>query len=195
MTVVSPERAKHGYLPGKDEGEAYWLLGMLEIVKISGADTDGEYGLIEITVRAGEGSPWHVHPDEDEWFYVLEGEFTFYVGDTRLSLQAGSFAFGPKGGAAHLHRGVARGEGPGRLPALPVRGLPARSWRTGGRAGPAAAARGSAGHGATAPDRRAQRDADPRTSRPASRPLSGQPHHSAPARADGQARNYSPEEP
>jgi quercetin dioxygenase-like cupin family protein len=97
MSVVSPDRAKHGYLLGKDEGEAYWLLGMLEIVKISGAATDGEYGLIEVTVRAGEGSPWHVHLDEDEWFYVLEGEFTVYVGDTRLSLPAGSFAFGPKG--------------------------------------------------------------------------------------------------
>jgi quercetin dioxygenase-like cupin family protein len=97
MTVVSPERAEHGYLLGKDEGDAYWLLGMLEIVKISGQDTNGEYGLVEITVRAGEGSPWHVHPEEDEWFYVLDGEFTFYVGDTRLSLPAGSCAFGPKG--------------------------------------------------------------------------------------------------
>src|SRR3954447_26933736 len=75
MTVVSAKRAKHGYLLAEDEGEAYWLLGMLEIVKISGRDTGGEYGLLEITVRAGEGSPWHVHPDEDEWFYVLEGEF------------------------------------------------------------------------------------------------------------------------
>ena len=97
MTVVTAERAKHGYLLGKDEGDAYYLLGMLEIVKISGADTDGEYGLVEITVRAGQGSPWHVHPEEDEWFYVLDGEFTFYVGDTRMSLPAGSFAFGPKG--------------------------------------------------------------------------------------------------
>src|SRR3954454_5666528 len=97
MSVVSPDRAKHGYLLGKDEGEAYWLLGMLEIVKISGAATDGKYGLVEVTVRAGEGSPWHVHPDEDEWFYVLEGEFTVYVGERRLSLAPGSFAFGPKG--------------------------------------------------------------------------------------------------
>jgi quercetin dioxygenase-like cupin family protein len=97
MTVVSTERARDGYLLGKDAGEAHWLLGMLEIVKISGADTGGEYGLLEITVRAGEGSPWHVHPDEDEWFYVLEGEFTVYVGERRLSLRAGSFAFGPRG--------------------------------------------------------------------------------------------------
>ena len=97
MSAVSTERPTEGYSLGKDEGEAHWLLGMLEIVKISGAETGGAFGLLEVTVRAGEGSPWHVHPDEDEWFYVLEGEFTVYVGDQRLSLPAGAFAFGPKG--------------------------------------------------------------------------------------------------
>jgi len=97
MTVDSADRAKHGYLLDKGEGDAHWLLGMLEIVKIKGEDTGGEFGLLEITVRAGEGSPWHVHPDEDEWFYCLEGEFTVYVGEERLSLSPGSFAFGPKG--------------------------------------------------------------------------------------------------
>ena len=60
-------------------------------------DTDGAYGLVEILVPAGVGSPWHVHPEEDEWFYVLDGELTFWVADTKLSLTAGSFAFGPKG--------------------------------------------------------------------------------------------------
>ena len=143
MTAVSAERAKDGYLLGKDEGEAHWLLGMLEIVKISGADTNGEFGLLEVTVRAGEGSPWHVHPDEDEWFYVLEGEFTVYVGERRLSLPAGAFAFGPKGVPAHLHRRDGRGEGADRLRALPLRGLPARGRRTRDRASAAAAARGS----------------------------------------------------
>ena len=97
MTMAPTQQAQGGFMLGKDEGEAHWLLGMLEIVKISGEDTNGEFGLLEVTVRAGEGSPWHVHPDEDEWFYVLEGAITFWVGDTRLSLKAGSFAFGPKG--------------------------------------------------------------------------------------------------
>src|SRR5215208_3864623 len=97
MSAVATEEAQGGYLLGKGEGEAHWLLGMYEVVKIGGADTGGAFGLVEITVRAGEGSPWHVHPEEDEWFYVLDGEFTFYVGDTRMSLPAGSFAFGPKG--------------------------------------------------------------------------------------------------
>ena len=62
MTVVSAERAKNGYLLGKGEGEAHWLLGMLGDRSRSAAPTrDGEFGLLEVTVRAGEGSPWHVH--------------------------------------------------------------------------------------------------------------------------------------
>jgi len=91
------ERAQLGYTLGAQEGEAFWLLGMLQTIRIGRADTAGQYGLLEIVVPAGHGSPWHVHPEEDEWFYVLDGELTVYVGDIRLSLPAGSFAFGPKG--------------------------------------------------------------------------------------------------
>ena len=97
ITTISPERAKLGYALDENEGEAFWLLGMLQTIKIGKDDTDGQYGLAEIVVPEGVGSPWHVHPEEDEWFYVLEGEITFWVADTRLSLKAGSFAFGPKG--------------------------------------------------------------------------------------------------
>jgi len=97
MTTTSEERAKLGYLLDENEGEAFWLLGMLETVKISGKDTNGEFGMLEIVVPAGAGSPWHVHPEEDEWFYVLDGEVTVWVADTKMSLSAGSFAFGPKG--------------------------------------------------------------------------------------------------
>ena len=97
MTIVTPQRATQGYLLANDEGEAFWLLGMLQTIKIGREDTNGQYGLVEIVVPAGVGSPWHVHPEEDEWLYVLEGEMTFWVADTRLSLKPGSFAFGPKG--------------------------------------------------------------------------------------------------
>jgi quercetin dioxygenase-like cupin family protein len=97
MSVMTAERAKTGYALAHNEGEAFWLLGMLETVKIGRADTDGRFGLVEILVKPGDGSPWHVHPEEDEWFYVLDGQITFYVGDTRLDFGAGGFAYGPKG--------------------------------------------------------------------------------------------------
>src|SRR5437879_2758235 len=90
--AVSSERSSLGYALGNAEGEAFWLLGMLMTIRIGRDDTDGKYGLLELVVPQGIGSPWHVHPEEDEWFYVLDGSMTFWVGDTRLSLQAGSFA-------------------------------------------------------------------------------------------------------
>jgi hypothetical protein len=62
MTAVANDRAMLGYGLGSDEGEAFWLLGMLETIKIAGADTGGAYGLIEIEVRPGEGSPWQGIP-------------------------------------------------------------------------------------------------------------------------------------
>jgi quercetin dioxygenase-like cupin family protein len=96
-SAVSGDRATAGYSLANHEGEAFWLLGMLQTVRIGRDDTDGQYGLLEIVVPPGIGSPWHVHPEEDEWFYVLDGELSFWVGDTHLSLMAGSFAFGPKG--------------------------------------------------------------------------------------------------
>jgi hypothetical protein len=39
---------------------------MLQTVKIGRDDTAGQFGLLEIVVPAGVGSPWHVHPEEDE---------------------------------------------------------------------------------------------------------------------------------
>lgn len=97
VSAISSDRAKLGYGLDREEGEAFWLLGMLQTIRIGRDDTAGEYGLLEITVPAGIGSPWHVHPEEDEWFYVLEGQMSFYVGDTFLTLPPGSFAFGPRG--------------------------------------------------------------------------------------------------
>src|SRR4029434_2310071 len=97
MTVAAKDRATHGYALAQNEGEAFWLLGMLETVKLGMADTNGTSGLVEIVVPPGHGSPWHVHPEEDEWFYVLEGEVTVYVADKRFDLTSGGFAFGPKG--------------------------------------------------------------------------------------------------
>jgi quercetin dioxygenase-like cupin family protein len=97
MSTVEQTRAESGYALDADQGEAFWLLGMLQTIKIGKSDTDGRYGLVEILVPEGVGSPWHVHPEEDEWFYVLDGEVTFWVADTRMQLKQGSFAFGPKG--------------------------------------------------------------------------------------------------
>ena len=57
MSEVDTGRAQLGYRLGAEEGEAFWLLGMLETIKISREDTAGQFGLVEIVVPAGLGSP------------------------------------------------------------------------------------------------------------------------------------------
>jgi hypothetical protein len=44
----------------------------------------------------GSGSPLHVHHREDEWFYVIEGQLTFWVGGDVIEAPAGSFVYGPR---------------------------------------------------------------------------------------------------
>ena len=52
--------------------------------------------MIEHLAPQGAGSPLHVHHSEDEWFYVTEGELTFWVGGQVIEAPAGSFVYGPR---------------------------------------------------------------------------------------------------
>ena len=68
---------------------------MLATIKSSAETTDGRVAVIEILAAQGMGSPLHVHHNEDEWFYVIEGELTLWVGGDVVVAPAGSFVFGP----------------------------------------------------------------------------------------------------
>jgi quercetin dioxygenase-like cupin family protein len=81
---------------GGGEGEARWWLGGLSTIKATGKQTGGQYTLVEIREPQGVEVPLHVHHSEDEAFYVLEGEMTFYVGDETYKAGPGSFVFGPR---------------------------------------------------------------------------------------------------
>jgi quercetin dioxygenase-like cupin family protein len=41
--------------------------------KVLTRDTNGELFIIEHTTRQKGGPPHHIHPHQDEWFYVIEG--------------------------------------------------------------------------------------------------------------------------
>jgi mannose-6-phosphate isomerase-like protein (cupin superfamily) len=78
------------------EGEALWWFGLLATIKATKEQTGGRYALLEILAPDGYGSVLHVHHFEDEGFWILEGELTFYVGDKTIKARSGSFLFGPK---------------------------------------------------------------------------------------------------
>jgi quercetin dioxygenase-like cupin family protein len=81
---------------GPEEGQALWFLGTLVTIKSSAETTDGCVGVTENLAPRGSGSPLHVHRNEDEWFGVIEGELTFWVGGQVITAPAGSFVYGPR---------------------------------------------------------------------------------------------------
>jgi quercetin dioxygenase-like cupin family protein len=81
---------------GPGEGEALWFLGSLVTMKASAETTAGRVMVNENLAPRGAGSPLHVHHREDEWFYVIEGQLTFWVGGEVIDAPAGSFVYGPR---------------------------------------------------------------------------------------------------
>jgi quercetin dioxygenase-like cupin family protein len=59
--------------------------------------SDEQIGLMELEASPGIEPPLHVHRNEDEWYYVLDGTVTFHVGPDAYAGQAGSLVFLPRG--------------------------------------------------------------------------------------------------
>ena len=78
------------------EGESVWLVGDLITVKVASEDTDGAFSIAEETTPPQGGPPPHLHQQEGEVLYVLEGEVEFLVGERTIRAGTGSCAYIPK---------------------------------------------------------------------------------------------------
>jgi quercetin dioxygenase-like cupin family protein len=96
MLEAEVEGAIRTFAHEPGEGEALWWLGMLATIKATGEQTGGRYSLVEVLAPDGYGSVLHVHHQEDEGFYILEGELTFYVGEETIKARHGSYLFGSR---------------------------------------------------------------------------------------------------
>jgi quercetin dioxygenase-like cupin family protein len=65
-------------------------------VKVSGKDNGGAFAVLEVPTPPDSGPSLHTHHIEDEWFYVLEGEYEIKVSDQIYHLEPGGSAYGPK---------------------------------------------------------------------------------------------------
>jgi quercetin dioxygenase-like cupin family protein len=79
------------------EGEALWFNNDLLTVKATGADTGGGALFIEELARRGKVTPLHMHADEEETFYILEGEILFHLDGSERALGAGGVVSVPRG--------------------------------------------------------------------------------------------------
>lgn len=91
-----PNLSSKPFLRRRDEAEARWLADILWLLIATGEDTEGEYSVVEQFMPTGSGPPPHVHPFEDESFYVLAGQMTAVVAGQTLVLGPGAFGHVPR---------------------------------------------------------------------------------------------------
>jgi len=66
-------------------------------VKVTAADTDGHYTLMEDNLKSTFALGLHRHDQHVETFYILEGSLDFYVDVDWMTAQAGSCLHIPRG--------------------------------------------------------------------------------------------------
>jgi mannose-6-phosphate isomerase-like protein (cupin superfamily) len=86
---VDAGKDRHGKPISLFEGDTFYT-------KVSSKDSDSDVYVFE-SVRFKEGGPsYHYHYTQDEFWYVLKGEFLFKVGDEEFRAKAGDTVFGPR---------------------------------------------------------------------------------------------------
>jgi len=97
---VKGERAKKAVYVSKGKNrfqEELMIWGIIPLqIKVSGKDTDGSFFAFEHVKMSKGGPPRHFHYEQDEWFYAMEGEFAFEVGNEKFVLRPGDSLFAPR---------------------------------------------------------------------------------------------------
>jgi mannose-6-phosphate isomerase-like protein (cupin superfamily) len=64
--------------------------------KVTSADADNDLYIFESTRIKNGGPTEHFHYEQDEWWYILEGEFLFKIGKETFTAKKGDSVFGPR---------------------------------------------------------------------------------------------------
>lgn len=80
-----------------DTAPAYWFLNSLHLLLALNETEEGAYSLLHLTAPPHFETPYHVHRDEDEAFYILDGEVTVIRDGETIVAGPGSYIFLPRG--------------------------------------------------------------------------------------------------
>jgi quercetin dioxygenase-like cupin family protein len=79
------------------DGERLWWMGTLATIKLSSAQSGGRCSLVDCVLPPGVPVPPHRHTDQDETFYILEGEIAFRIAGQAKTARPGDVLFVPRG--------------------------------------------------------------------------------------------------
>ena len=87
----------HPVAAGEDRFGALHSLGFSQLAfKVGTQETGGNLFMIEHRNLLPGGPPLHMHLNQEEWFYVMEGQVAFVVGDKHVTLNAGESILAPR---------------------------------------------------------------------------------------------------
>ena len=81
-------------------------------IYVTSMQSGGSIGLLKQIIAPKSGPPTHIHPTEDEFFYVLKGDFKVKLGDQITDAPVGTVMFVPRG-VAHTFQNA--GSEPGEF--------------------------------------------------------------------------------
>src|SRR3954453_8858275 len=87
-------------------------LGSAGTIKVRGMHSGGRIAVFDSVIAPGNGPPLHVHKNDDEVIYVLEGSFRFLIDDELSETPQDSTIYIPRG-VPHCFQNS--GDAPGRL--------------------------------------------------------------------------------
>lgn len=95
--AVPASQPVHVVGSGEDRFGQPHSLGFSSIAfKVGTAESGGGLFVMEHTHLRPGGPPLHMHLHQEEWFYVMEGEVAFQVGEQRAKLGAGESVLAPR---------------------------------------------------------------------------------------------------
>ena len=97
QSASPPASALHVVGAGEDRFGRPHSLGFSSILfKVPASETAGGLFVMEHTHLLPGGPALHLHFNQEEWFYVMEGEVAFQVGEQRLQLHGGESVLAPR---------------------------------------------------------------------------------------------------
>ena len=96
MSASSASVQPFALAPGEGTAVANPVGGVLTF-KVTSGQSDGRLTAFDTVAAPGEGPPLHVHPDQDEHIYVLDGSFRVKLGNELIPAAPGAFVFISRG--------------------------------------------------------------------------------------------------
>jgi quercetin dioxygenase-like cupin family protein len=84
------------YSLAREEGDAFWMFDALDTIKAGGDQTGGGFAVVEFLDFEGSSVPLHINDRWDHGFYIIDGQYTFVIGDDVVAATPGTWVFVPR---------------------------------------------------------------------------------------------------